>query len=141
MTENPVRATVSLRGIIIGSEGEVLLVKRATDGGWELPGGRLDRREDPRAGLRRELAEETALDPTVYEPVHTLSWRNDADRGRFAVYYRCQCDARAVSLSDEHVEHEWVAPTRACARLSDPQSTGVRRALDADTSVSQGVVQ
>ncbi|WP_123538489.1 NUDIX hydrolase [Halosimplex salinum] len=128
MTDDPIRATVSLRGVVFGADDTVLLMRRASDGGWELPGGRLDAHEDALAGLRRELAEETSLDPLVHEPVHTVSWRNDADRGRFAVYYLCESERRSVSLSDEHVAAEWVSVATARERLSGSQGTAVARA-------------
>ncbi|ELZ30333.1 ADP-ribose pyrophosphatase [Halosimplex carlsbadense 2-9-1] len=134
MTETPLRATISLRGVVFDTDETVLVVKRASDRGWELPGGRLGAHEACRAGLEREIREETSLEPAVREPVHTVSWRNDADNGRFAVYYRCDASERAVTLSAEHVGHSWVSEATARDRLSDPQATAVERALDADTS-------
>ncbi|QPV64364.1 NUDIX hydrolase [Halosimplex litoreum] len=134
MTETPLRATVSLRGIIFGPEGSVLVVERTSDGGWELPGGRLDAHEDCIDGLKREIREETGLDPVVSEPVHSLSWRNDSDNGRFAVYYRCHSTDRTVSLSDEHTDCEWVTTQTARDRLSEPQETGVDRAAEQTAS-------
>lgn len=127
MTENHLHATVSLRGIVF-VEGAVVLVRRATDGGWELPGGRLGATEDVRDGVRREIREETGLAPAVVEPVHTLSWRNDADEGRFAVYFHCTAERRSVSLSEEHTDHAWVSPAEAADRLSTPQGRAVERA-------------
>ena len=41
MTHNPLRATVTQRGVIITPNECVLVVQRASDGGWELPGSRL----------------------------------------------------------------------------------------------------
>lgn len=131
MTEEPLRATVSQRGVVFAPDGDVLLVRRETDGGWELPGGRLGAEEAAAAGVRREIAEETGLDPTVGRPIHATAWRNDTDRGRFAVYYRCRVAERSVSLSGEHVGHEWVTPAEARERLSEPQGAAVDRALDA----------
>lgn len=134
MTKDPLRATVSLRGIIFGPENTVLVVKRTSDGGWELPGGRLDAHEDCLEGLKREIREETGLDPTVREPVHTVSWRNDSDSGRFAVYYRCHSTGRTVSLSDEHTDCEWAPVRIARDRLSEPQQRGVDRATERTAS-------
>ncbi|QLH76910.1 NUDIX hydrolase [Halosimplex rubrum] len=129
MTEEPLQATISLRGVIFDAKNAVLVVKRTSDGGWELPGGRLDTHEDCVAGLKREIREETDLDPTVKEPVHSVSWRNSSDNGRFAVYYRCHSADRAVSLSDEHTDYEWLPRGAARDRLSEPQERGVYRAV------------
>ena len=128
MTDAPLHATISLRGVILAESGEVLAVRRASDGGWELPGGRLGAREDPVAALRREIDEETGLDAAVEEPLHTVSWRNDADNGRFAVYYQCTARKREISLSDEHTAAEWLSPDEVARWLSDPQTRAVRRA-------------
>lgn len=136
MTERLLRATVSQRGVVFGPGGDVLLVRRSTDEAWELPGGRLGEDESARAGVRREIAEETALEPVVGKPIHACSWRNDDEDGRFAVYYRCRSDTVDVTLSEEHVAHEWVSPAEARVRLSDPQGTAVRNAATDDTVLS-----
>jgi ADP-ribose pyrophosphatase YjhB (NUDIX family) len=41
---------------------EVLLVKRTTPRAWELPGGYLNRGEEPRVAMAREVREETGLE-------------------------------------------------------------------------------
>ena len=46
MTDVHLEATVSLRGVVSAPCGDVLVVQRASDGGWELPGGRLAPDED-----------------------------------------------------------------------------------------------
>lgn len=129
MTDVPLRATVSLRGVLFVDGGDLLVVRRTSDGGWELPGGRLGAREDVREGLRREIREETGLTVEVDRPVHAISWRNDDDDGRFGAYYLCRAPDREVRLSDEHEAHDWVDPETAVDRLSDPQGTAVSRAL------------
>lgn len=130
MTDNPLRATISLRGVITNPEDELLLVRRVSDGEWELPGGRLEPDEDPVPGLRREIDEETGLDVAVDEPVHTVAWRNDDGRNRFGVYYCCSTMDRDVSLSEEHTRAEWTRPPVARRRLSDPQARGVERVME-----------
>jgi len=135
MTERPLRATVSQRGVVFAPDDEVLLVRRQSDGGWELPGGRLGREEDAREGVRREIVEETGIDPDLGQPVHAISWLNDAGNGRFAVYYRCRTAERGVSLSAEHTAFEWRSPAGACDRLSDAQGRAVANAVAADDEV------
>jgi len=51
--------------VVLGSDGRVLLVRRAHDpygGKWDVPGGFLEEGEAPLDGLRRELREETGLE-------------------------------------------------------------------------------
>ncbi|MBB6646501.1 NUDIX domain-containing protein [Halobellus ruber] len=137
MTDVHLEATISLRGVVFAPCGDVLVVRRATDGGWELPGGRLAPDEGALEGVQREIVEETGLDPDVGRPVHAVSWRNEADEGRFAVYYWCvlddeRIDPRSgvdpVELSHEHTDHVWLPPGRATERLSDPQEQAVSAA-------------
>lgn len=130
MTAEPLRATISLRGVVFGPDDDVLILRRASDGEWELPGGRLGSDEDTLLGLRREVEEETGLDAAVDGPVHTFAWRNDRNNGRFAVYYRCVAGGVSISLSGEHTDFEWLSPRAATDRLSDPQAEAVTRARE-----------
>jgi 8-oxo-dGTP pyrophosphatase MutT (NUDIX family) len=130
MTEKPLRATVSLRGVLFAPSGDVLIVQRTTDEGWELPGGRLGAEEDAAEGVQREIVEETGLSVDLGHPVHATAWRNDDDNGRFGVYYYGQVTERTVSLSHEHVEYEWLPPETAERRLSGPQGRAVSNARE-----------
>ena len=125
MTEDLLCATVSVRGVIHNTDGQILVVQRSTDREWELPGGRLSRGESPRQGLRREIREETGLNVEIADIVKANSWVNTADEGRFAVHYDCEPVDDSIELSTEHVDSEWVHPGKAQQRLCDPQSTAV----------------
>ncbi|WP_135301895.1 NUDIX hydrolase [Haloarcula amylovorans] len=138
MDEQFLKATVSVRGVICTPDEQILTVRRASDGGWELPGGRMNRNEDVTDCLRREINEETALSVTVHQPVHVVSWQNDTDDGRLAVYYHCTATSAEVTLSQEHTDSAWVSETTARERLSDPQETALGRALDASAKAAVG---
>lgn len=125
MTENLHHATVSVRGIIFNTRNEVLILRRATDAEWELPGGRLATDEDPVEGLKREIAEETMLPVVSTEIVAANSWVNAEGQDRLAIYYHCQSPAQAVELSAEHVEWRWTHPQDVGHRLCDPQAAAV----------------
>jgi 8-oxo-dGTP pyrophosphatase MutT (NUDIX family) len=129
MTDTPLRATVTQRGVIVTPNEQVLILQRASDGGWELPGGRLDRREAAHEGLVRELREETALGPQIVAPVDTVAWINDDGDGRLGVYYYCQGRRQEVSLSPEHDAAAWGSVEAATARLSKPQTAAVETAI------------
>ncbi|WP_245750305.1 NUDIX hydrolase [Nocardioides terrae] len=72
---------------------EVLLTRiapHAVHGGrWHLPGGGLDFQEDPRAGLVREVAEETGLAVTLGQPleVHDIALTGVAPTGRLEEFH------------------------------------------------------
>jgi len=68
MADEPLHATVSQRGVVFAPTGEVLIVRRTTDGGWELPGDRADRGERAVARIRREIVEETTRSPLLVRP-------------------------------------------------------------------------
>lgn len=127
MTENLIHATVSQWGVVFDA-GDVLVVRRTSDGAWELPGGRIAVGEDARSALVRELVEETSLQPTVITPVHTFTWRNETGQDRFAVCYYCEAHTNTVSLSGEHTSYKWVRPSDAREWLDEPQSTAINKA-------------
>lgn len=128
MTETPLRATVTQRGVVVTPDAHVLVVRRASDAGWELPGGGLDRRENAVVGLSRELREETALDLDVVAPVNTVTWKNNDRDGRFGVYYYCRGPRREVSLSAEHDAADWWSVDAVGSRLSALQTAAVEAA-------------
>lgn len=136
MTEKLLRATVTQRGVVFGPGDEVLVLQRTSDGGWELPGGRVGQDERAIRGLRRELVEETSLSPEIVTPVHTLVWRNDENKGRFAVYYYCRSSTRTVSLSSEHATFEWKSLNAIPEYLSTPQQTAVELAAEEHEAIS-----
>ena len=132
MDDEFLRATISLRAVVSRQDGAVLLVRRSSDEGWELPGGRIHRDEAVVDCLRREIDEEVGLAVTINGPISAVSWHNEAGEDRFAVYYHCTTGESAVRLSEEHTDAKWVADTTAIERLSDPQSTAVERAVAPD---------
>ena len=58
--DEPCYYRVSVKGIVIDDDGRIML-SRQEDGTWDLLGGGLDHEEDPIAGLKREIFEETGL--------------------------------------------------------------------------------
>ncbi|MDQ5885852.1 MAG: 8-oxo-dGTP diphosphatase [Patescibacteria group bacterium] len=52
---------VSVKGLAVNAVGHVLLALE-DNGLWDLPGGGLEHNEDPIAGLKREIHEETGLE-------------------------------------------------------------------------------
>jgi ADP-ribose pyrophosphatase YjhB (NUDIX family) len=98
-----------------GSKLEFLILHRALwgaafegDWAWSTPGGRLRDGEDPLAGARRELEEETGLRlelvATSCGPATTIVFSAEAPAGA------------AIALSDEHDRYEWLTLSEASAR-------------------------
>jgi 8-oxo-dGTP diphosphatase len=101
--------------VLIHTDEELLLLKRATDtpwpGLWDMPGGLVDPDEDPEQAAERECREETGisvrlgaalLDAVTPDLVH--------DRGMFrTVVYEARTPQRTTPvLSSEHVAALWV---------------------------------
>jgi 8-oxo-dGTP pyrophosphatase MutT (NUDIX family) len=53
--------SLGVAAIATGPEGRVLLVRHTYRAGWYLPGGAVDRAEDPECAVMRELEEEVGL--------------------------------------------------------------------------------
>ena len=120
-------AVVSQKVVVVAGD-RVLLVRDAKDGDWEVPGGRIDRGDRSGEALDREVREETGLDVTVEGPVFTAVKKRTKKRGKFFVYYRATTDSRAVALSDEHDDHQWLSPQAARPLLNDRRATALDRA-------------
>lgn len=132
MSDEHLRATISQKAALFGPDGDVLLLSRVATDGWELPGGRIGTTEDVVSGLRREVREETGLDVAVEDPVYTDAWTTEDGEGRYAVVYRCTTDERAVSLSDEHDDWQWIDPDVAVDDVLSPSAlcTALERAVE-----------
>ena len=115
------KVNVTLTRALIESEGRVLLVRRAgwdtLAGRWELPGGKVDRREPLLQALAREVEEETGL---MLASARLASTRDMiSPRGRTVrEYVYAATTIGAVTLSDEHDDHVWVS-TPGALELTD----------------------
>ena len=101
--------------VVVDREGHVLLARRAVEpdrGKWDLPGGFLEEGEEPLAGLRRELLEETGLE---VEPLSFLgAWTDSYGDGEGAVatlnLYWLARAAGVPKPADDVAELCWFAP-------------------------------
>lgn len=130
MTDDLLQATVSVRGIICSPRNKILILQRATDDGWELPGGRLATDENPVEGLKREIVEETGLTIEVAEIVAANSWVNSDEQDRLAIHYKCYSTKQPIEMSEEHVDWRWIAPTEVHKLLCEPQTAAVRASTE-----------
>ena len=104
--------TVGALCVIERPDGHLLFVRSAYRDDWGLPGGLLDRGEEPADGARREVFEEIGIAVDLLDPPAVVV---DPDPQRVDVVFR----ARPVSLTEvarvqarsaEIVEVAWFAP-------------------------------
>ena len=99
---------------LIERDGELLLGRRAFDPGagcWGLPGGFLEEHEDPLAGVRREVLEETGLE---IEPQDLLGiWlQPHGERTVLCLIYRARVVSGEERAADDVTELGWFARDR-----------------------------
>jgi 8-oxo-dGTP diphosphatase len=100
--------------LVLDDEGRVLLARRAQEPGaglWDLLGGFVDEGEEPLAALRRELAEETALEIEPGEFVGGYPDRYGED-GMYTLnfYWTARITGGGLELDEEIAEVAWFAP-------------------------------
>lgn len=95
--EYPIRPIVGLGAVVLGPNG-VLLIKRGKPpriGSWSLPGGAQELGETTKAGIFREVKEETGLEVEVFQLIDVIDSINCDSSGR-AKYHYTLIDVAAV---------------------------------------------
>jgi 8-oxo-dGTP pyrophosphatase MutT (NUDIX family) len=112
---------------------EVLVLRRGPNGrspgSWETVHGHIELEETPVEAARREVREETGLEPTrLYNLSRVESfYRHRTDEIALVPVFACVVDGAASARpSAEHDRVEWLALPQAAARFSWPRE---RRAL------------
>ena len=124
-------------GVAVFRDGQLLLVRRTMDPGrgrWALPGGFLDRGEDPREAAAREAAEEAGVDVTVGEVIDVFANPPDEGGAVFVLYaasWRAgepvagdDADAAQFFARDELPEIAFASTAHAIERWPDKWQTG-----------------
>lgn len=117
--------SVSVAGIVVRDDGQVLVIKRDDNGHWEAPGGVLELDESFEAGVRREVLEETGLAVTVERL--TGVYKN-LTHGIVALVYRCQPLDGEAHPTEEAPEIRWMTKEEVLSAMTP--AFGVR-VLDA----------
>jgi len=122
------RFTVTAGAIIFDDEGRVLLLEHVfrPDSGWGLPGGFLNKAEQPEAALRREMQEEIGVD---LEEVEVLFARTLPRPRQIEIYFKARAIGTPQPCSFEIRNAEWFALDNLPAELSKDQRRLIQRAL------------
>jgi 8-oxo-dGTP pyrophosphatase MutT (NUDIX family) len=105
-------------------DGRILLLRRnggIGSGAWYVPGGVVDRGEQPADAAVRETFEETGLIVGPAELLRVWSWSAQNGRDAYHAAYIAHAPAGEVALSHEHSDFRWMTPDEYAARNLKPE--------------------
>jgi ADP-ribose pyrophosphatase YjhB (NUDIX family) len=124
------RFTVTTGAVIVDDDNRVLLLKHVfrTGSGWGIPGGFMNKGEQPEAAIRREVREEIGLglDRLELAFVRTLK-----QAGQVEIYFRAAPRGASEPRSIEIKSAEWFKPDELPEGLSHDQRKIIERILNA----------
>jgi ADP-ribose pyrophosphatase YjhB (NUDIX family) len=110
---------LGVRGLVIASTGEILLVRHTYVAGWYLPGGGVEKGESTEASLARELIEEANVEIVGRPQLHGLFFNpKTSPRDHVACYI-----IRDFHQSGPHVPDFEIAEARFFAPDALPADT------------------
>jgi ADP-ribose pyrophosphatase YjhB (NUDIX family) len=98
---------VGAEAAVFDREGRLLVVRRADDGCWGLPGGWLEPNETPAEAARRETREETGLEVRIDRLVDVFTRKarqGQAPQASVAILYLCDPVSGDLRLSHESTD-------------------------------------
>jgi 8-oxo-dGTP diphosphatase len=121
------RFTVTAGALIFNDSGQILLLKHRfrAGSGWGLPGGFLEKGEQPLDALRRELREEIGLE---VDDVEIFAARSFKKPRQVEVLFRCRATGSVTPRTMEVEQAEWFSLESLPDGLPRDQRTLVERA-------------
>jgi ADP-ribose pyrophosphatase YjhB (NUDIX family) len=123
--------TVSAGAVVFDQKGQVLLLNHVLRpaSGWGVPGGFLQKNEQPQDALKRELCEEAGVE---IEDLRLISIRTS--KGHVEIIYRCQAKngAEARAMSSEINEAKWFKLDELPPEMEQGQRRLIIRAREMD---------
>ena len=121
------RFTVTAGAVVFNQNGEVLLLKHRfrPGSGWGLPGGFIEKAEQPIDALRRELREEIGLE---VQDVEIFAVRSFAKPQQVEVLFRCRSNGTLKPQTIEVERADWFLVTNLPDGLPRDQQLFIERA-------------
>jgi 8-oxo-dGTP diphosphatase len=122
------RFAVTAGAVITDDRGRVLLLKHRfrPGSGWGIPGGYIDKGEQPEDALRRELREEAGLE---LENVAVLTTRTFKRPQQVEIVFVCRAVGDPDQLNYEIQKAQWFSADQLPESLPKDQSELVKRVL------------
>lgn len=98
---------ISVKGIMINSQGKTLLLKN-TRNLWELPGGRIEKGEQPEETLKREIREELGIEITIQRLNDTWIYEVFKEQYILIVTFEVTYEPKEeMKINEEHIDMGW----------------------------------
>ncbi|MDT7605110.1 MAG: hypothetical protein QOF61_3107, partial [Acidobacteriota bacterium] len=125
------RFTVTAGAVVTDGRGRVLLLKHVfrAGSGWGIPGGFIERGEQPEEAIRRELREEAGVELAAARLVAARTLKRQ-QQIELLYLVRVAPDGDARAASAEVSRAEWFEPEALPAALARDQRRLIRRALE-----------
>jgi len=122
------RFAVTAGAVVTDGRGRVLLLKHRfrPGSGWGMPGGFIEKNEQPEDALRRELREEVGLE---IEHARLLAVRAFKEPKQIEIVFSCQAAGDTDQLSFEIQRIAWFRPDELPPELPKDQAQLIKRAL------------
>ncbi len=134
----PVKSVISSGGVIQNHQGEVLILRRRSEGTWVLPKGRVEPGEDLRQTALREVEEETGLSEIkIIREIglvrYVFFWKPDNVNYKKTVHYflmKVITDKiPEMKLEPDFAEHAWTSVDDATKTLTFENDRRIVRAI------------
>jgi len=131
------RPIVSAGGVLFDARDRVLLLRRADEGIWCFPKGRIEAGETPQEAAAREILEESGLrceiGKKVGETGYVFYWPpDDVNYDKRVVWFLARPLGGDVRLEDRFDDWRWTTPARGLRLLHHGNDRGIlRKALRA----------
>jgi ADP-ribose pyrophosphatase YjhB (NUDIX family) len=123
------RFTVTAGAFVFDDDGRILLLEHEfrPDSRWGIPGGFLNKQEQPEEALRRELREEVSLE---VDDVQFLFARTLARPRQVEIHFACTTKGNPTPSSFEIRKAGWFDPDNLPDDLARDQRQMIKRAID-----------